>query len=136
MLFDSRTREKLRAAGLDRETLRRVEREVSEEAGEEADRIEAFFERLGATGEGTATVYSDMDLTHSSSEYPEHEVRYVDLFTHSQDVRGWLRFDSWGAYVEGGRVVEVDDQVRVVELSLGPTVHDRVRFAADRTALE
>lgn len=124
MLFDSRTREKLRAAGLSRDTLAEISDEVAAEAAAEADRLEAFFD-------DREVVYSDMDLTHSASDYPEHRVEYADLFTHSEDVRGWLRFDTWGVYVEGGRVL--DDGT--VELSLGPTVHDRVRFAADREEL-
>ena len=136
MLFDGRTRRKLRDAGVNAETLRRIEREVAEEARADADRIEAFF-GVGRDDDRTVTVRSDMDLTHANADYPEHEVSYVDLFTHSQDVRGWLRFDSWGAYVEGGRVLEADDadDPRVVELTLGPTVHDRVRFAHDADRL-
>ena len=53
------------------------------------------------------------------------------LYVHAADLRGYVRFDGWGAYVEDGRVL--DDEV--VELTLGPTVEDRVRFAADREHL-
>lgn len=146
MLFDQRTRAKLRAAGLDHDTLRRIESEVAEQARADADAVAGFFE-------GLDLVYSDMALTHSREEYPEHALVYVDLFTHSQDVRGFIRFETWGAYVEGARVLEGGavsngasgsdgdpesdgDPVRVVELELGPTVHDRVRFARDRAVLE
>lgn len=142
MLFDQRTRAKLREAGLDNDTLRRVEKEVAAEAEEEAERVESFFG-------GLDVVYSDMDLTHSRSDYPEHDLEYVDLFTHSQDIRGYIRFETWGAYVEGARELSDDvsesqrdsstangGTVSVVELELGPTVHDRVRFARDRAALE
>ncbi|MFC7166720.1 DUF7532 family protein [Halospeciosus flavus] len=131
MLFDQRVRAKLRDAGLDRDTIRQIEDEVAEEARDEADRIESFFD-------GVDTVYSDMDRTHSSEEFPEHTVDYVDLFTHSEDIRGYLRFDTWGVYVEGGRVLrdeESGEEPPLVELSLGPTVHDRVRFSTDREAL-
>ena len=121
MLFDARTRKKLQEAGLDPETLREIADEVNAEAEATAADLEAFFEAHD-------TVYSDMELTHSSAEFPEHAVEYADLFTHSEDIRGWLRFDTWGVYVEGGRVLGDE----VVELSLGPTVHDRVRFATDR----
>ena len=72
-----------------------------------------------------------MDLAHSADAHPEHAVEYLDLFTHADDIRGYLRFDSWGVPVEGGRVLSED----IVELSLGPTVDDRVRFAADRADL-
>lgn len=138
MLFDQRTRAKLREAGLDNETLRRIEKAVAAEAEDEAERVESFFAELDV-------VYSDMDLTHSRSEYPEHDLEYVDLFTHSQDIRGYIRFETWGAYVEGARVLSESSRdsntanggtVSVVELELGPTVHDRVRFARDRAALE
>ncbi|MFB6068992.1 MAG: hypothetical protein ABEJ90_03595 [Halobacterium sp.] len=125
MLFDQRTRERLRDAGLSQDAIQRIEREVSEDARETADAVEAFFE-------GVDTVYSDMDQTHSAADYPEHDLDYVDLFTHSEDVRGFVRFETWGAYVEGARVLGDD----VVELELGPTVHDRVRFAREREHLE
>lgn len=124
MSFDSRTRRALREAGVSEETLREASESAAEDAENVADELEAFFADHDI-------VYSDMDLTHSNSEFPEHTVEYADLFTHSEDVRGWLRFDSWGVYVEGGRVLSDD----VIELTLGPTVHDRVRFAADREAL-
>lgn len=125
MLFDQRTRTKLREAGLDNDTLRRIESEVAADAEAEAREVESFFADLDV-------VYSDMDLTHSRSEFPEHNLEYVDLFTHSQDIRGFIRFETWGAYVEGARTLTDD----IVELELGPTVHDRVRFAPDRAALE
>jgi len=124
MLFDQRTRRALRDAGLSADSLREVEREATEAARADAQTVAAFF------GDHD-TVYSDMALTHSNAEYPEHAVDYCDLFTHSQDVRGFLRFDTWGVYVEGARPIGDD----VVELELGPTVHDRVRFAATRDAL-
>ena len=125
MHFDQRTQQGLRdVAGLSTEELKQVSEAVAEATREEADRIEAFFE-------GVDAVYSDMDRTHSAEEFPEHAVEYVDLFTHSEDIRGYLRFDTWGVYVEGGRVLGDD----VVELTLGPTVHDRVRFAVDRDHL-
>ena len=123
--FDQRTQQALRdVAGLSTEDLKEVADAVAEATEAEADRIEAFFE-------GVDAVYSDMDRTHSAEEYPKHAVEYVDLFTHSEDIRGYLRFDTWGVYVEGGRVLNED----VVELTLGPTVNDRVRFAHDRDCL-
>ncbi|MBP2250372.1 hypothetical protein J2754_000669 [Halarchaeum solikamskense] len=125
MLFDQPTRRALREAGVSADTLRDVEETVAREARETAAEISAFF----ADHE---TVYSDMEQTHSNDPYPEHDVDYCDLFTHSQDVRGFLRFDTWGVYVEGARAL--DDGT--VELELGPTVHDRVRFAPTRDALE
>lgn len=125
MLFDQRTRSALREAGVSAETLRDVERDVTAEARATADEVVSFFD-------GRDVVYSDMEQTHSNDDYPEHTVEYCDLFTHSQDVRGFLRFDSWGVYVEGARVLSED----VVELELGPTVDDRVRFAPTRDALE
>ena len=125
MLFDQRTRELLRDAGLSQDDIQRVERDASEQARETVDRVESFFD-------GLDTVYSDMDQTHSAADYPEHALDYVDLFTHSEDIRGFVRFDSWGAYVEDARVLSED----VVELELGPTIHGRVRFAAAREHLE
>lgn len=120
MHFDQREQRALREAGLSTEELKAASAAVAEAVREEAAALEAFFE----AGE---TFHSDMDLAHSRSEYPEHTVEYLDLYTHGGSLRGWLRFDSWGAYVEDGRVLTDE----VVELTLGPTVHGRVRFAAD-----
>jgi len=106
MHFDQRTQRALREFGLS------------------TDEIEAFFADRD-------TVYSDMDLAHSADEFPEHGLEYVDLYTHADALRGYVKFDGWGAAVEGGRVLSEG----VVELTLGETVDDRVRFAADRNAL-
>ena len=125
MLFDQRTRAALREAGLSKDDLREVEQAATDRAREDAERVESFFD-------GLDVVYSDMDLTHSRDNHPEHDFDYVDLFTHSEDVRGFVRFASWGAYVEGARPLSDE----VVELALGPTVNDRVRFARERSALE
>jgi hypothetical protein len=124
MHFTQREQAALRDAGLSTDDLRDVSAAVVAATEADAERIEAVFE-------GRETLYSDMDLAHSADEQPEHAVEYLDLFTHADDIRGYLRFDSWGVPVEGGRVLTDD----VVELSLGPTVDDRVRFAADRDAL-
>ncbi|WP_135366186.1 DUF7532 family protein [Halosimplex halophilum] len=124
MHFDQRTQAALREAGLSTEEIRAASERVVEATREAADDLEAFFADRDA-------VYSDMDQAHSAEEFPEHAVDYLDLFTHADDIRGYLRFDSWGVPVTGGRVLSED----VVELSLGPTVDDRVRFAADRDAL-
>lgn len=130
MLFDQRTRAKLRDAGLSRDDIKEIEQSVADETTAEAERVASFFD-------GLDTVYSDMDQTHSAAEFPEHDLDYVDLFTHSQDIRGFVRFDTWGAYVEGARTLtEDDDEPTVVELTLGPTIHGRVRFARDRVHLE
>ncbi|NEU57911.1 hypothetical protein [Halorussus sp. MSC15.2] len=124
MSLDPRVRRALRDAGVSEETLREAADAATADAERTAEQLESFFE-------DREVVYSDMDLTHSSDEYPEHAVEYADLFTHSEDVRGWLRFDSWGVYVEGGRVLSDE----VVELTLGPTIHERVRFATAREEL-
>jgi hypothetical protein len=130
MLFDQRTRAALRDAGLSQDDISDVEQRVTEQAREDARRVEAFFD-------GLDTVFSDMDQTHSVADYPEHDLAYADLFTHSEDIRGFVRFETWGAYVEGARVLESESaHPLVVELSLGPTVDDRVRFAAERGLLE
>jgi hypothetical protein len=124
MHFDQRTQAALREAGLSTEEIRDVSEAVVAAIREDADRLEAFFA-------DRETVYSDMDLAHAAEDHPEHAVDYLDLFTHADDIRGYLRFDSWGVPVEGGRVLSED----VVELTLGPTVDGRVRFAASRDAL-
>jgi hypothetical protein len=120
MHFDPRTQRALREVGLDAEALRRASELVVEAARADADALEAFFD-------GGGTVYSDMDRAHGSGGVQEHEVSYLDLYTHAADIRGYLRFDTWGVPVEGGRVLS-DEKV---ELSLGPTIHDRVRFVRD-----
>ncbi|EMA54055.1 DUF7532 family protein [Halococcus thailandensis] len=124
MHFDQRTQRALSEAGLSTDEIAAVSDAVVEATDRDADRLEEFFA-------GLDTVYSDMDRAHSASEFPEHTVDYLDLFTHADDIRGYLRFDTWGVPVEGGRVLSEE----VVELSLGPTVDGRVRFAADRETL-
>lgn len=124
MHFDQRTQQALRDVGLDREAIERASDLVVEATREDAAALEAFFDDHGV-------VYSDMDMAHSRDEYPEHAVEYLDLTTHAADMRGWLRFDTWGVYVEDGRLLPDG----TVELTLGPTIQDRVRFAADREDL-
>ncbi|WP_420182027.1 DUF7532 family protein [Haloarcula sp. KBTZ06] len=124
MHFTQREQQALRDAGVDQETIETASDAVVAATDDAAAELEAFFD-------GRETVYSDMDIAHSSSEIQEHTVEYCDLFTHADDIRGYLRFGTWGVPVEGGRVLS-DEKV---ELSLGPTVHGRVRFAADEDAL-
>ena len=120
MHFDPRTQAALRDVGLDTDDLRRASDLVAEAVDEDAAALTDFFD-------AHETLYSDMDRAHSASDVQEHDVEFLDLYTHAADLRGYLRFDSWGVYVEGGRVLSEE----TVELTLGPTVHDRVRFAAD-----
>ena len=124
MHFDQRTQQALRAVGLDTDELRAASDAVVEAVAEDAAALEAFFD-------ATETVYSYMEMAHSRDEFPEHTVESLDLTTHADEMRGWLRFDSWGVYVEDGRLL--DDGT--VELTLGPTIHDRVRFGTDREQL-
>ncbi|WP_049986380.1 DUF7532 family protein [Halobellus rufus] len=123
MHFDQRTQQALRDVGLSKEELREASDLVADAVERDADRLRSFFER--------DVVYSDMERAHSSGGINEHAVEFIDLFTHGSDLRGYLRFDSWGVPVEGGRVLSED----VVELTLGPTVDARVRFARDEDAL-
>lgn len=124
MHFTQREQQALRDAGVAQETIETASAAVVDATDAAAAELEAFFE-------SSETVYSDMELAHSASDVQEHVVDYLDLFTHADDVRGYLRFDSWGVPVEGGRALSAE----VVELSLGPTVHGRVRFAHDEDAL-
>jgi len=124
MHFTQREQQALRDAGVEQATIEAASDAVVEATDDAAGELEAFFD-------GRETVYSDMDIAHSSSEIQEHTVEYCDLFTHADDIRGYLRFDTWGVPVEGGRILSEGK----VELSLGPTVHGRVRFAADEDAL-
>ncbi|WP_224270225.1 DUF7532 family protein [Haloprofundus salinisoli] len=124
MHFDSRTQAALREVGVDTEQIREASDLVAEAVAEDADALAAFFADGG-------TFYSDMEMAHSSDEIQQHVVDHVDLYTHGASMRGYLQFDSWGVPVEGGRILSDD----VVELTLGPTVHDRVRFARDPDAL-
>lgn len=124
MHFDQRTQRALREFGLSTDEIREVSAAVVEATEGEAAALEAFF------GDG-GTFYSDMEQAHGAAEFPEHRVEYLDLYTHAADLRGYLRFDTWGAYVEDGRVLSEE----VVELTFGPTVHDRVRFATGRDRL-
>jgi hypothetical protein len=125
MRFDQRARQALRDAGVDPDAIQTAEQSLADAADATASEVESFFDGLDA-------VYSDMDKTHASTDYPEHDFEYVDLYTHSDDIRGFVRFASWGAWVDDARVLSED----VVELTLGPTVHGRVRFARERSHLE
>ncbi|WP_227132480.1 DUF7532 family protein [Halorubellus salinus] len=145
MHFDQRTQTALREVGLDTDDLQAASERVAALVDETATELGAFFDAHDV-------VYSDMDMAHSASEHPEHAVEYCDVTTHAAEMRGWLRFETWGAYVEDGRVLERADTEAtaasgdaaadgagdplVVELSLGPSVHERVRFAPTREALE
>ncbi|WP_254762131.1 DUF7532 family protein [Natrinema marinum] len=124
MHFDQRTQRALRDAGLETDDLRAASVAVVEAVRRDATALEDFFDDHD-------TVYSDMDMAHSRSDYPEHAVDYADITTHGGEMRGWLRFDTWGVYVEDGRILDDGS----VELTLGPTINDRVRFAADRETL-
>ncbi|MFC4439412.1 MULTISPECIES: DUF7532 family protein [Natrialbaceae] len=124
MHFDQRTQQALREVGLETDGLRAASEAVVEAVEEDAATLEQFFD-------DHETVYSDMEMAHSSAEYPEHAVDYLDVTTHADEMRGWLRFDTWGVYVEDGRVLPDGS----VELTLGPTINDRVRFAPDRETL-
>lgn len=124
MHFDQRTQQALREVGLDTDQLRAASEAVVERVQADAADLEAFFADHDV-------VYSDMEMAHSSEEYPEHAVEDLDVTTHGAEMRGWLRFDTWGVYVEDGRILGEE----YVELTLGPSVHDRVRFATDRDTL-
>jgi len=125
MHFDPRTQQALRAVGLDSDEIRAASERVVEAVAADADQLAEFFET-------TDTVYSDMDTAHSASEIQTHTVDFLDCYTHAADLRGYLRFDSWGVPIEGGRVLNED----VVELSLGDTVNSRVRFAHEKSELQ
>ena len=125
MHFDQRTQQALRDVGLETDDLRAASEAVVEAVETDATALEEFFDAHD-------TVYSDMEMAHSASDYPEHAVDHLDLTTHADEMRGWLRFDTWGVYVEDGRVLPDE----TVELTLGPTIHARVRFAPDRETLE
>ena len=124
MQFDPRTQSALREVGLDDDAVRRTADLVTETVREDAAAIEPFLE-------GRETVHSDVETAHPTAERHEHAVAFVDTHAHGGDLRGDLRFDSWGGPVEDGRV----RSETTVEPTLGPTVHDRVRFAAEPEAL-
>ncbi|WP_435075146.1 DUF7532 family protein [Halorubrum sp. HHNYT27] len=134
MHFDPRTQRALREAGLDADAVAAAADRVTDLVAEDADRLRAFFA-------GDGPYYSDMELAHSSAETQEHATADVDLFTHGGDLRGYLSLDGWGVPVEDGRVLrpsgadEADEDAAerpvLVELSLGETIHGRVRFARD-----
>lgn len=124
MHFDPRTQAALREVGLADDELRRASELVVAATDDAAATLESFFADCDV-------VYSDMDPAHGAGDVQEHAVEYCDLYTHADDIRGYLRFDTWGVPVEGGRPLTEAS----VELTLGPTVHDRVRFATDPEAL-
>ncbi|WP_049921924.1 DUF7532 family protein [Halopiger djelfimassiliensis] len=124
MHFDQRTQQALRDVGLETDDLRAASEAVVDAVEADATALEEFFDDHDA-------VYSDMEMAHSSADYPEHAVDYLDITTHADEMRGWLRFETWGVYVEDGRVLPDGS----VELTLGPTINARVRFAPDRETL-
>ena len=130
MHFDARTQQALREAGLDTDAIAAASDRVAELVDEDAVRLREFFAPAGP-------YHSDMETAHSTADRQEHASADVDLFTHGSDLRGYLSLDGWGVPIEGGRVLrstERDDGTErpvLVELSLGETVHDRVRFARD-----
>ncbi|WP_267641962.1 DUF7532 family protein [Haloarchaeobius amylolyticus] len=124
MHFDQRTQAALREVGLSTDELQAASAAIAEQTEADAAALMEFFET-------NDVVYSDMEMAHSASEHPEHTVEYCDITTHAAEMRGWLRFDTWGVFVEDGRLL--DDGT--VELTLGPSVHDRVRFAPTREQL-
>lgn len=129
MHFDQRTQRALRSVGLETDDLRDASEAVVDAVQADADELMAFFD-------AHETVYSDMEMAHSTAEFPEHTVEYLDITTHAAEMRGWLRFDTWGVSVEDGRILEEDDEEPVhVELRLGPTIDGRVRFAPKREIL-
>lgn len=144
MHFDARTQQALREAGLDADAIAAASDRVAGLVAADADRLRQFFDADGP-------YYSDMELAHSTAELQEHASADVDLFTHGDDLRGYLSLDGWGVPVEGGRVLRSEsgpagetnggsddsdgDRPVLVELSLGPTIHDRVCFARERDEL-
>jgi len=130
MHFDARTQQALREAGLDTDAIAAASDRVAELVDEDADRLREFFAPAGP-------YHSDMETAHSTADRQEHASADVDLFTHGSDLRGYLSLDGWGVPVEGGRVLRTadDEAPALVELSLGATVHDRVRFARDPAEL-
>jgi len=125
MHFDQRTQRALTEVGLSTDEIREASERVVDATETDADELERFFS-------GRDTVYSNMDQAHSANEFPEHGVEYLDLFTHADDIRGYLRFSTWGVPVDGGRVLSKN----LVELSLGPTVDARVQFADSREVFQ
>ncbi|MGM0448471.1 MAG: DUF7532 family protein [Methanobacteriota archaeon] len=130
MHFDPRVQRALREVGLDADAVADASDRVAELIERDADRLRAFFDADGP-------YYSDMEMAHSAESIQEHASADVDLFTHGSDLRGYLSLDGWGVPVEGGRILREADEADpvVVELSLGDTVNDRVRFAREREAL-
>jgi hypothetical protein len=118
MHFDPREQVALRNAGLSLDALEAASDHVAALAREDAADLQAFFT-------AHETLYSDLSTAHSANDYQTHENPSLDLYTHSADLRGWVRFENWGAYVNDGRLLTET----MVELGLGPTVHDRVKFA-------
>ena len=124
MHFDQREQQALREAGLSTEEMEAASDRVADLVDGAAAELESFFE-------AHETLHSDLSMAHSSSDFSTHEDARLDLYTHAAELRGWLRFETWGAFVEDGRVLNEE----VVELTLGPTVHERVRFATTPDAL-
>lgn len=122
MHFDQRTQNALReTGGLSSDQIEAVANAVVEATQKDTERLETFFADI-------ETVYSDMDQAHTASEFPEHRIQYIDLYTHADEIRGYLRFDTWGVAVEGGRILTEDR----IELTLGSSINDRVQFARER----
>jgi len=125
MHFDPRTGLAFREVALSTPEIETVAKLVSRVIREGAMFFETSFEWM-------KTALPDMSPAHSDGNYPEDAPEYVDLSPDVADFRGHVRLDGWGAPVEDGRVLK---DGTLVELSPGPTVDDRIRFAHGRSAL-
>lgn len=132
MHFDRRTQAALSDVGIDIDDLRGASDAIGNAVAAYAKAIESFFD-------DHETVYSDASMTHSNGQHPEHTVRYLEhpvrylgVTTHAGEMRGWLRSDTWDAFVKDGHVLGEE----YVELSLGSPIHGRGRFATDRAPLQ
>lgn len=76
MHFDQRTQVALRDVGLDTDDLQTASDLVAAAVDDAAEELSAFFDAHDVC-------YSDMDMAHAASEYPEHTVEYCDLTTHA-----------------------------------------------------
>ena len=125
MHFDARTEMALREVGLSEADVAEAGDILVQATRDAAEALESFFE-------GRRRVVADMGNDDEGEDHPVLVIEYVDLYTDDADIRGYIRFDTWGAAVEGGYVI---DDGQLVELDLGDPINERVRFAHEREAL-
>jgi len=120
MHFDQRTQRAFRDVGLETDELRAASEAVVDAVAEDAAALEAFFDEHDTVYPTWRWPTRVRTTPNTTSTTPTSRLTPTRCAAGSDS--------TWGVSVEDGRILGDGH----VELSLGPTIDDRVRFAADR----